>query len=373
MGPGGRLRGAWRTAMSFGNPAVLYGLALIPIAALIHRWAALRQHKARGRLGEASLVRELTSQVNWRGRRWKAGLWLLALTAIVLALARPQWGVEVQVVERQGVQVMVALDVSLSMLAQDLKPDRLSRAKLEIADLMNRLSGDEIGLVVFAGRSFVQFPLTFDYATAKAFLEGVQPGVITRQGTAIGDAIRTALRGFDDERPNRKVIVLMTDGEDHESNPLDAARQAAEEGVVIYAVGFGSPRGEPIPEYDEQGEFIGYKRDRGGEMVLTKLDEATLSQIVQMTEGRYFRASADGRELEALQEALERLGRGELESVLERRPIERFQEFLWVALAALVSAELIPERRGHRRANAAGGRLEGEGGALRQVSREAGG
>ncbi len=330
--------------MTFAKPIFLYGLILLPIMFLFVMWASRRRQAALARLGNPSLVGRLSSSVNWRGRRWRTVLWFVALTGLIISLARPQWGTEMLVVEQQGIEVMVALDVSNSMLAQDIKPDRLSRAKLEIADLMTRLGGDEIGLVLFSGASFVQFPLTSDYATARTFLDNARPEVISKPGTNIGDAIRTAMSGFDYDRASQKVIVLITDGEDHDADTLAVAQQAADQGIILYAIGFGSPQGEPIPEYNAQGEVIGYKKDQAGEVVLSKLDEATLQQIAQIGNGKYFRATADGSELGALVSELNMLQRGELSSQIETWGIERFQGFLAVALIALIVMEFIPDR-----------------------------
>ena len=230
------------------------------------------------------------------------------------------------------------------MLAEDIKPDRLSRAKLEIVDLMNRLGGDEIGLVLFSGASFIQFPLTFDYTTARVALDDAAPDVISRPGTAVGDAILMALRGFDEKRTSQKVIVLMTDGEDHEGDPVEAARQAADEGVIIYAIGFGTPQGDPIPEYDGSGQVIGYKKDRSGEVVLSRLDEATLQQVASVTNGEYYRASAGAGAVESLAAELAGLQKAEIESEFETRNVERFQWSLLGALLALLIAEVIPDR-----------------------------
>ena len=212
-----------------------------------------------------------------------------------MALARPQWGAETQEVERKGVQVMVALDVSNSMLAQDVKPSRLERAKLEIADLMRRLGGDEVGLVLFSGASFIQFPLTSDYATAQSFLDDARPSVISKPGTDIGDAVRTALRGFDEHSNSQRVILLITDGEGHDPNSLDVVKQAAEEGVLFYTIGFGSPEGVPVPLVDDAGNVVGYKQDAAGETVLTRLDEKTLQEVARIGGGQYYRATASRR------------------------------------------------------------------------------
>lgn len=330
--------------MTFAEPTFLYALLLLPVAALFLLWATRRRQVALTRLGNPALVEKLSTTVNWRGRRWQTWLWFLALTLLIIALARPQWGTKIEVVEQQGVQIMAALDVSKSMLAEDIKPDRLSRAKLEIADLMNHLGGDEVGLVLFSGASFIQFPLTSDYATARSFLDSARPEVISKPGTAIGDAIRTAMSGFDPTRASQKVIILITDGEDHEADTLTMAQKAADEGIVLYTIGFGSPEGEPIPEYNAQGQAIGYKKDQQGEVVLSKLDEATLQRIAQIGHGQYYRASADGSEVTALISELNQLQKAKLAKQFETRGVERFQSILLVVLAAMMAIELIPDR-----------------------------
>ena len=330
--------------MYFGQPEFLYGLILLPVIALIWQWAAGRRRAALARLGEPRLIERLSANVNWEGRRWQAFLWFMALLFFIIALARPQWGSEVQVVEQRGIEIMVALDVSQSMLAEDIKPNRLSRAKLVIADLMNRLEGNEIGLVLFAGDSFIQFPLTFDLATARTFLENARPGIISRPGTAIGDAIETAMKGFNEELASQKVIVIMTDGENHEPDALAWARRAAEEGVIIYTIGFGSTNGEPIPRYNDQDVLIGFKKDQNGQTILSKLDEVVLQQIALETKGQYFRSTSSGREVDALVAEISKLETTQLESRFETRRVERFQGFLLVALAALIARELIPDR-----------------------------
>ncbi|MFQ5398347.1 MAG: VWA domain-containing protein [Anaerolineae bacterium] len=330
--------------MTFAQPQLLWLLLLLPLAGLFWLWAGNRRREALARLGDPALIERLSMSVNRNGRRWQRRLWFLALAFLILALARPQWGSQVQVVEQEGVQVMVVLDVSKSMLAQDLKPDRLTRARLEISDLMSRLDGDEIGLVLFSGASFIQFPLTSDYDTARAFLDNARPEVISRPGTAVADAIETAMSGFDPQRSSQKVIVIMTDGEDHEGDPIAAAQQAAADGAIIYTIGFGSAQGEPIPEFDADGRLVGYKKDGNGEVVLSRLDEVTLQRIAQTANGRYFRARADGSELRELAAELDDLQAEQLQTRFETQKIERFQLFLLVTLASMFISELIPER-----------------------------
>ncbi|MFO7680646.1 MAG: VWA domain-containing protein, partial [Chloroflexota bacterium] len=271
-------------------------------------------------------------------------LWLAALALAIVAIARPQWGTEVQTVEQEGLQVMVALDVSQSMLAEDTKPNRLARAKLEISDLMSRLNGDEIGLVVFSGASFIQFPLTSDYNTARMYLDGANPNVISRPGTAIGDAIRTAVNGFDESLDSQKVLLVISDGEDAETDPIAAAQEAADAGVLIYTIGFGTPEGEPVPVLDQAGNVVDYKRSAQGEVILSKLDETTLQEIAQIGGGQYYRAAVDAGELDSLLAELDTLQKARLESRFDTRMIERYQGFLLAALGLLIIAELIPDR-----------------------------
>jgi Ca-activated chloride channel family protein len=332
--------------MDFAEPSYLICFGPFWLLGLLLYFLSRRKQAALNRLGTPQLIAKLSTTVNWSGRRWQTTLWFLAMALVIIALARPRWGSQVEIVERQGVEIMVAMDVSESMLAEDIKPNRLARAKLEISELMDRLEGNELGLVVFSGAAYIQFPLTADFATARFFLDAAHPGMISRPSTNLAEAIRAAMTGFNEERASQKVIILLTDGEANESTEEVAsmAQTAADEGVIIYAVGFGSPDGEPIPEYEELGNLSGYKKDRQGQTVLTQLDETTLQQVALTTSGRYFRASADGREVGFLANAIGDLQTGELESRFETRGIERFQWFLGLAILGLVIIELIPDR-----------------------------
>jgi Ca-activated chloride channel family protein len=329
--------------MTFGAQQYLYALILLPALIVFIRWAAGRRAAAVSRIGDPTLVERLSMAVNYRTRRWRVILWFVGITLIILSLARPQWGSEVEIVEQRGVQVMVALDVSRSMLAEDMKPTRLDRAKLEISDMMSRLNGDEIGIVLFSGASFIQFPLTFDYATARTYLQHANTNVITRQGTVIAEAIDTAMAGFSEQRATQKVIVIMTDGENHEGDPIGVARQAVEDGAIIYTVGFGSAQGEPIPEYDEQGSVTGFREDGQGNVVLSQLDETTLQQIARAGGGRYFRAS-ERDAIEALVAEIESLQDESFQSEFSRTRIERFQIFLLAGVISLVLGEMMSDR-----------------------------
>jgi len=339
--------------MTFGSPTYLYGLLLVPLAIVFLLWAERQRRRAIARVGEPALIARLSDSVNTRGRRIKLVLWIGALTLLIIALARPQWGETKQSVAQKGVQVMVALDVSKSMLAQDLKPDRLTRAKMEINELMNHLNGDEVGLTAFSGASFVLFPLTSDYNTARSFLDSAKPGVVSRPGTAIGEAIRTAMRGFDDARNSQKVIVVMTDGEDNQADVTAATQEAAKAGVMIYTIGFGSSAGDVIPEYDDAGNQVGVKKDKTGQTVVSTLNEQALRDIAAATGGQYYPATADGSELDALTAQLNGLQKGDIQRSDTVQRSEQYQWFLAPALAMLIAGELISDRKSQRRLAAA--------------------
>ncbi len=337
--------------MIFAKPQFLLALLLVPTLSIFLLWSRRQGQKALHRLGDESLIRRLSANINRRGRRWKVTMQIIALSLLIIALARPQWGSQIREIQQEGLQVMVVLDISASMLAQDIKPSRLERAKLEIADLMNRLDGDEIGLVLFSGASFIQVPMTTDYTTALSYLDSAQPGAISRPGTVIGDAMRTAWNGYDQQLNSQKVMVLMTDGEDHETDPIAAAEELADIGVLIYSIGFGTPEGEAVPVLDESGNIKGYKQDQNGKTVLSRLDEATLEEIARTGNGKYYRATASGRELDNLLAEIDRLQKTEVQARFETHYIERFQIFLGLALVALITSEIIPDRKYDRRMN----------------------
>ena len=329
--------------MTFGEPQYLYALVLLPALAAFVRWALALRSRATQRIGDSSLTERLGADAGRIPRAIRLALWFVGTTLIILALARPQWGSDIEIVEQRGVQIMVALDVSRSMLLQDTKPSRLERAKLEISDLISNLEGDEIGIVLFSGASFIQFPLTSDYASALTYLHHARPSAISRQGTAIGEAIRNAMAGFSDERVHQKVIVILTDGENHEGDPVAAAQQAAQDGVVIFTVGIGSPAGEPVPEHDEKGNIIGYRTDSEGQPVISRLDEQTLIDIAEAGSGKYFRA-ADAGAVIGLTDEIQSLQDESLQSEFSQKRAERFQLFLLAGVFALLLAELMSDR-----------------------------
>ena len=236
--------------ITFANPQYLLLLAVLPIAIGVVYWAVQNRSRTLERIGSPTLVRRLTANVNTKGRMVGRALTIAALALAIVALARPQWGESLQTVEREGVQIIIALDVSRSMLAEDVKPSRLVRAKLEIADLMQRLQGDEVGLVLFSGAAFLQFPLTFDYLSAKNFIENANTEMITRQGTNIEQAIEVASRSFSEELISQKVILIITDGENQDGNAVEAAREAYDDrnADLYYRCGNSRRRAHTAPQ-----------------------------------------------------------------------------------------------------------------------------
>ena len=328
--------------MSFGIPQFLYLLAALPVLVLFVRWALSRRTALMRRIGDPALVGRLSPAANGKLRILRFILWFVAVTLLIVALARPQWGSDIEIVEQGGVQVMVALDISRSMLVQDLKPNRLDRAKLEISSLISRLEGDEVGIVLFSGASFIQFPLTSDYATARTYLNHASPNAISRQGTVIAEAIDTAMVGFSNERESQRIIVIMTDGENHEDDPIAAARRAVEEGAVIYTVGFGSPDGGPVPEFDDQGNITGFRQDVQGRTVVSRIDEIALQQIADSGGGRYFRAAEHGA-MANLADEIRSFQDEALQSEFNQRKVERFQLFLLAGALCLVLVEVMAD------------------------------
>ena len=332
--------------MRFATPEYLHVLWLIPAFALIFWQAARARRRGADRFGERELVAKLSRSVSrWR-QNAKLMMILLALTCLGLAVARPQIGTHAVPVKAEGIDLVFALDTSLSMLAEDIKPNRLTRAKHEMSALMDKLRGDRVGIVIFSGASFIQCPLTFDYSAAKMFLESVNTNSISVPGTALESAIRTALRAFENSPPNSaKVIVALTDGESHDGDALKAAEDAEKAGVKIYAIGIGSEKGELIPLRDEQGNLSGYKKDRDGNVVMTKLDQLTLEKIAALTNGQFYHVSSGGIELEKIYGEIANMAKTERETQLVMRYEEQYQYFVGAALLLLAAELLVSERK----------------------------
>jgi len=275
---------------------------------------------------------------------WKSVLFIIAYSLLVIALADPQIGQTLEEVKREGVDIIVALDVSLSMKAEDISPNRLEKAKHEVSKLIDLLEGDRVGLVAFAGMAHVQCPLTLDYSAAKLFLRMMNTDLIPQPGTAVGDAIEKSVKAFNQKERKYKVLILITDGEDHESDPIKAAEEAAAEGILIFTIGLGSPQGVPIPMYDRYGNASGFKKDRQGNVVTTKLDVTTLQKIAYLTNGKYYISSAGETELKEIYDEVNQLEKKELTSRQFSQYEDRFQIFIILALLVLIVETFLPIR-----------------------------
>jgi Ca-activated chloride channel homolog len=340
--------------MRFGNPEQFLLLLLLPLFTGFFLWAYQQKKSALDRFAAPSLARKLTPGSSFPRQVIRWTLLAAAFLFLVFALVRPRFGVKMEMFERRGIDLMVALDISESMLAEDIPPNRLERAKFEIARLLDLLKGDRAGLIVFAGESYVQCPLTLDYGAAKMFLDAVSTGWVQIQGTALADAIKQAADAFRSKEHKYKVLVLISDGEDNEGNAVEAAKAAAGEGIIIYTVGVGSESGVPIPVSKGAGSVV-YKKDKSGNLVMTRLDPVTLEKIAIEGHGKYFNAGTD-LDLSRIMAEIERMEKKELGSSRLNIYEERYQIFLFLAFALLLVEFFIPERV--RRKEAWKGRFE---------------
>jgi Ca-activated chloride channel family protein len=331
--------------MHWGSPFYLNLLLLIPAVAVFFVFTALSKRKKLEAFGDIAIIEKLYISKSLAKDRVKRILVIIAATFLILSLAMPQIGTRLTMAKRYGVDILVAIDTSLSMLAQDIKPNRLEKAKLEIDSLIDKLKGDRVGILTFAGDSFVQCPLTLDYAAAKMFLSIIESSMMPKPGTAIGDAIRTAAKSFIKKERKHKVLILLTDGEDHDTDPIGASREAKKNGIIIYTIGIGTRKGEPIPIIDESGNLKGYKKDRNGEVVMTKLDEDMLQKIALITDGRYYHATASEFELDKIYGEISKMEKKELSDRLFTQYEERFQYFLGIALIFLCIEFIIGDRK----------------------------
>jgi len=327
--------------MQFGNLFYLNLLWLIFPLIMFLIWALGKRRELTLLFCSERLAPGLVGSNIYRKHVYKSVFRVLAVIFMITALAQPRWGYEWEELHQQGVDIIIALDVSNSMLAEDIKPNRLARARHKIADLLQMLDGDRIGLVAFAGTAFVQCPLTLDYSAARLFLDAMDTNLLSAQGTALADAIRTSTQAFGSKEKKSKAIILITDGEDHKGNPVEAAKMAADQGVKIYTIGIGKETGAPIP--DPSG---GFKKDSQGDVVLTKLDETTLQKIALGTGGIYVRSVTGDLDLNKIY--LENINRKIEEKALktQRRKLwmERFQVPVFLAILCLIAGFLIRER-----------------------------
>lgn len=318
-------------------------LALIPVFLLVFAGMMIWRRRALQRFGEMPVIGVLMPETAPAKMILKFILLMLVWGVLVFVLAGPQTGSKMETVQRKGIDLMIALDVSNSMLTQDIKPNRIERSKQSISRLIDQLQGDRIGIVVFAGKAYTQLPITTDYAAAKLFVSAISPGMIPTQGTAIADALDLAIKSFGDSKSN-KAIVIISDGEDHEGNVLEQAELAASNGITIYTIGMGLPEGGPIPIFNGT-QFVGFKKDKEGNAVVSKLDETLLQRMAAIGKGMYVRATNSSTGLDRIFDNINEIQKSEIESKQFADYENQFQYFLAVALILMILDLFIFERK----------------------------
>jgi len=330
--------------VNFSNTEWLNLLWLFLPAVLLHFYSEKKYGKfspSAGPEAGESLIRKKYASLK-RGRAFKGLLFLLGLTFLIMAMAGPKWGIKERIVERKGIDIVVAVDLSKSMLSADIAPSRIVRAKMELARLIDSRRGDRIGIVAFAGAAVVACPLTMDYGAAKNFLKSLEAGMIPRGGTDLSGAIKVAARMMEGQAGREKVLVLLTDGEDTTGDPLRSAKEAAENGISVYTLAFGTKDGGPVPVLGKDGKIADYKKDKGGKTVISRVDEKILSEIAKKGGGKSFQG---GTALSQLAAELDRKDKSVISSKLFTLMEERFQYPLLLAFILLSLEMLIPLRR----------------------------
>ncbi len=330
--------------MTFFAYPEMWGWLVVPAAIfLLGLLTAQARRKALSKLGHYSTVNRMLPVHLSRRRWWIFELRVMAAVLFVLALVGPLIGSKLVEFKQRGLDVFIAIDCSLSMQAEDLKPNRMAHAKLLLQQLIDRMAGSRIGIIAFAGQAYVECPLTIDQNAAKETLESIDVGSVPIPGTVIGEAIRVAAKRMNAGEGGGRVLILLTDGEDHHSDPAGAAKEAAKVGLKVYTIGIGTSQGEPIPTFDEQGHRTGFKRDKKGEIVMSRMDPQTLIQIAHDTGGEYFPASVSGDEVESIGKALENLQQGDQKAKLFNRYENRFQWPLAAGIVLFLISLAIPE------------------------------
>ncbi|MDD4199031.1 MAG: VWA domain-containing protein [Paludibacter sp.] len=324
----------------FAEPEYLYLLLVVPLLTLIFVFYRIRKRKNIAAFGDPDLLEGLMPNVSTVRPTVKFIMQMVVLMLLVVVLARPQFGTKAEEVKRQGIEVMIALDISNSMMATDVAPNRLAKSKQILSQLIDNMSNDKVGLVVFAGDAFTQLPITADYVSAKMFLSTISPKLIARQGTAIGSAVDLAIKSFNPKSPASKAIILITDGENHEDNAVEAARLAQKEGIVVHVIGMGRPEGAPIPV----DGTMSFWKDKDGNVVVSKLNEVMCNDIASAGQGVYVRADNTNAALRAVSNELDQLAKTELTTTTFSNYNEQFQSFAIIALVLLLMDIFILER-----------------------------
>ena len=324
----------------FEEPTYLYLLLLLPFLAAFYLYSNYRRRKAIRKFGDPVLMAQLMPDVSKYRPDVKFWLVFAAIGLFAVLLARPQFGSKLETVKRQGVEVMIALDISNSMLAQDVQPSRLEKAKRLVAQLVDKMENDKVGMIVFAGDAFTQLPITSDYISAKMFLESINPSLISKQGTAIGAAINLATRSFTPQEGVGRAVIVITDGENHEGGAVEAAKAAAEKGIQVSVLGVGMPDGAPIP-VEGTNDF---RRDRDGNVVVTRLNEQMCQEIAQAGDGIYVRVDNSNAAQKVIAQEINKMAKAVVETQVYTEFNEQFQAVAWIILLLLLAEMLILER-----------------------------
>ena len=337
--------------LRYDNIDFLYFLALIPLIAIglyfYNRW----QKKSIEKFGDENLVTELMQNHSKARKNIKNTLFIFSITFLIIGISNPQIGTKMEEVKREGVDLMIAIDLSHSMMAQDIKPNRLERAKQAISRLIDKLEGDRIGLVVFAGEAYVQLPITTDYSAAKLFLSTVNTSIIPTQGTKIGNAIDLCIKSFDQENNQNKAIIIITDGENHDEEAISSAKIAQEQNIYIHTLGMGLTKGGPIPIYNKYGSTSEFRKDREGNIIITKLNETILKEIAQAGMGTYIRANNSKSGLSVLFDEINKMEKKEIGTMIFTNYKDRFQIFIGISLILLILNLIILQRKNNWKTN----------------------
>ncbi len=325
----------------FEEPAYLHILWLIPLLLAFYLYSNYRKRKAMEKFGDLELLQQLMPDVSRYRPNVKFGLTLTTIGLFAVLLARPQFGSKLETLRRQGIEIIIALDISNSMLAQDVQPSRLQKAKRLISQLVDKMENDKVGMIVFAGDAFIQLPITSDYISAKMFLESISPSLISKQGTAIGAAINLAVRSFTPQEEIGRTIIVITDGENHEDGALEATKEAKDKGIQVNVLGIGSPDGVPIPMEGQND----YRRDRDGNVIVTRLNEQMCQEIAQVGNGIYARVDNSNNAQKVISQEIDKLAKADVETQVYTEFNEQFQTVAWIILVILLIEMMLLERK----------------------------
>ena len=326
----------------FGDPTCLYLLAILPVLLAFYIYSNYRRTQRIKKYGDPELLKQLMPEVSNARMAWKFWLSFFAIALIIFVLGRPQFGAKMETVKRSGIETVIALDISNSMLAEDVQPNRLDKSKKLVSKLVDSFTNDKVGLIVFAGQAFTQLPITSDYISAKMFLDAINPSLIASQGTDIGGAINLAIKSFTPKEGVGRAIIIITDGENHEGGAEDAARAAAEKGMLVYVLGVGSPEGSPIPSGTRANDF---RKDKDGNVIVTRLNDQMCQSIAKAGKGMYIRVYNSNSAQRLLQSEMDKLAKADVETTVFTEFDEQFMVVAWIALIVLVIEILILERK----------------------------